>query len=201
MVAGTYRDDIRFPPELSARIASEIEATAWEQSGLLLDIPDVEPDAMYLAAKYADLAADAWESRRDLPHAYLPNRIVDVARRALITRIEAEIRRRAEYARRNNAGDLAGLFDLDHEWEALSGPDSMRLDWLKPEVMLMSAKAALVTMWRFECPECGMSDAELGPLDAHTLLCEVCLEEDKHVRLKRWPVDEELSALPARNAT
>jgi len=56
----------------------------------------------------------------------------------------------------------------------------------------MSTKAALITMWHFECPECGMTDVELGPADTHTLLCELCLEEDTHVRLKRWPLDEDV---------
>jgi hypothetical protein len=50
--------------------------------------------------------------------------------------------------------------------------------------------------WHFECPECGLGSAEFGPADAHAFLCEVCLdEENKHVRLRRWPVD--LSPLPA----
>jgi len=99
------------------------------------------------------------------------------------------------------AGEVPSFFKLNHEEKHLSGPDSARPDWMEPEVMLMSIKATLVAMWRFECPECGMTDAELGPVDTHTLLCEVCLEEDKHVRLKRWPVEEESGALPARRAT
>ena len=50
--------------------------------------------------------------------------------------------------------------------------------------------------WRFQCPECGVSDADLGdPASAEELYCEVCLSEDgKRVRLWRWIVAEEPSA-------
>jgi hypothetical protein len=192
-----------------AVIASEIEAIAWE-SDLLRDIPEVAPDAMYLAAKYAELASEVWEERNDHPPGRLPHQITDTVRRALIPRIEAEIDRRdemvrAEYASRQRAGliDVNGVGATPGYYELLGGRreiprhDSELPAWMRPEVLLMSTRAALITMWHFECPECGITDAELGPTDAHTFLCEVCLEEDRHVRLKRWPVDEESGALTA----
>ena len=214
MAAITDRDELRFPPELSARIASEIEAIAWDETDLLGDIPDVDPDALYLAATYADIAADTWEEREELPQAYLPHRIVDAAKAALKDRIKAEIDRReglvrAEYERRqrdgridfNGVGDVPGYYELDDQQEAFAGPDSGRPDWMEPEVLLMSTRAALVTLWHFECPECGMTDVEVGPIDGNTLLCEVCLEEDdRNVLVKRWPHDERSGALPVRHA-
>lgn len=47
--------------------------------------------------------------------------------------------------------------------------------------------------WHFECPECGMTDEELdGPARAHVVHCEVCLEDERNVRLRRWPVEVEV---------
>jgi hypothetical protein len=203
---------IHYSTAMSERVAREIEGIAWDESDLLRDIPEQAPDAMRLASTYADVAADDWEDRSGLTFGSLPGRIIDTARRALIPRIEAEIERRdclvrAEYARRqregridvNGVGAVPSYYELEDAWQLTPGHGSTVADWLSPEVMLMFVKAALVTMWHFECPECGMTDAELGPADAHTLLCEVCLEDDTHVRLKRWPMDEGLGALPARN--
>jgi hypothetical protein len=205
---------VRFPPTMSEQIAREIEAIAWNESDLLRDIPERSPDATRLASTHAELAADVWEDRNGLSFGSLPGRVIDDAERALVPRIRAEIDRReclvrAEYERRRRAGliDVNGVgsvpsyYELAPEFPARNSiePDSELPDWMHPEVLLMSTKAALITMWHFECPECGMTDAELGPADTHTLLCEVCLEEDTQVRLKRWPVDDDLSALPARH--
>ena len=43
-------------------------------------------------------------------------------------------------------------------------------------------------MYMFLCPECGMSDTEIGHLSAaNDLHCVVCLiDEDRYVRLRRW---------------
>jgi hypothetical protein len=46
--------------------------------------------------------------------------------------------------------------------------------------------------WRFQCPECGIGDEEVGdlvqPFDAY---CIICLEHDGvHVRLRRWEETE-----------
>src|ERR1051326_2743248 len=110
---------IRFPPALSARIAAEVEAIAWNETDLLCDIPEHDPDAMDLAAKYANEAATRWEDSNGRPDGYLPYRIIDPARRALIPRIEAEIDRRerlveGEYRRRPRRGsiDVNGVGDV-----------------------------------------------------------------------------------------
>jgi hypothetical protein len=62
---------------------------------------------------------------------------------------------------------------------------------------MSDADRALIAFWHFQCPECGFSDQETGhhaTIDA--IWCEVCLEEERHVRLRRWPVDP--SGLAAR---
>jgi len=215
MAATADRDALRFPASLSDRIAHELEAIAWTETDLPGDIPRDDPDAMYLAAHYADLAADTWEARNDLPREYLPHRIVDTARQALILRIEAEIARRedlvrAEYERRrraglidaNGVGDVPNYYELAEGEDRKTGPESDQPGWLHPEVSHMAtiARSDIIRAWHFECPECGMTDAELGQADSHVLLCEVCLEDNNYVRLKRWPVDEDLSALAARRA-
>jgi hypothetical protein len=44
------------------------------------------------------------------------------------------------------------------------------------------------TCWHFQCPECGIGDAEFDePASAEQYYCEVCLSEDgRFVRLRRW---------------
>lgn len=51
--------------------------------------------------------------------------------------------------------------------------------------------------WRFQCPECGFGDHEVGHLvNSDEVYCVVCLEEDgRQVRLKQW---EETRADQAR---
>lgn len=43
-------------------------------------------------------------------------------------------------------------------------------------------------VYSFMCPDCGMSDTELGHLVAvDDIHCVVCLiDEDRYVRLRRW---------------
>ncbi len=56
-------------------------------------------------------------------------------------------------------------------------------------------KQTAVPLWHYQCPECGIGDQEAGhlhPVDA--LYCEVCLEDRRQVRLKRWT--SESGALP-----
>jgi hypothetical protein len=211
MAAVTGSDILRFPPRISADIAAEIEAIAWSRTDLLHDIPEQDPDSMYLASMYADAAAELWESDNECPPGYLPLRIIDAARKALIPRIEAEIERRDrlvrdEYDRRlrlgridvNGGGDVPSYYGIeDIEGSAAKpGRESEPTGWMSHEVLIMSIieNWGLTNFWHFECPECGLSSAELGPADAHTYLCEVCMEEDRPVRLRRWPV--ELSPLP-----
>lgn len=47
---------------------------------------------------------------------------------------------------------------------------------------------ASASYWRFQCPECGFGDHEVGHLVApDEIYCVVCLEEDgRLVRLERW---------------
>ena len=155
---------------------------------------------------YADTAAEIWEDENECQQGYLPHRIIDAARRALILRIEGEIGRReelarAEYDRRaraglidsNGVGDVPTYYELEDTSAPISndGRESEPMGWMSPEVRIMSviANRDLTNFWHFECPECGLSSAELGPADVHTYLCEVCLEEDRAVRLRRWPVE------------
>ncbi len=57
--------------------------------------------------------------------------------------------------------------------------------------MSTTTRQTNVPLWHFQCPDCGMGDGEMGHhAQTHVIYCEVCLEEDKHVRLKRWPVDD-----------
>jgi hypothetical protein len=215
-------DAVRFPPALSDRIAAEIEAIAWNESDLLGDIPEDEPDARYLASRYADQAASAWEEANGCPEGYLPYRIVDSARRALVARIEAELARRdhlveAEYRRRlrqgsidaNGVGHTPTFYGLVDEQLAspppkidmASGRESGRPGPITPEVVLMSqfVRKGVVALWHFECPECGFSDAEFGgpASSAESIHCEVCLEDGQTVRLKRWPAEENVPSLRA----
>lgn len=44
-----------------------------------------------------------------------------------------------------------------------------------------------VPLWRYHCPDCGVSDRETGQLAAdHAIYCEVCLEDERYVKLRRW---------------
>ena len=56
-------------------------------------------------------------------------------------------------------------------------------------------KQTAVPLWHYQCPECGIGDQETGHLHpADALYCEVCLEDQRQVRLKRWA--SESGALP-----
>ena len=215
-------DAIRFPPTLSDRIAAEIEAIAWNETDLLGDIPEDDPDTMYLASKYADQAATAWEAANECPEGYLPYRIVDAARQGLVARVNAEIARReriveAEYRRRlrhgsidvNGGGATPTFYGMVDEQLAsappkldmTSGRESDRPGSIGSEVVVMSRfiKKGVVAFWHFECPECGFSDAEFGgpASSGDSIHCEVCLEDGHDVRLRRWPAEEYVPDLQA----
>ena len=53
-------------------------------------------------------------------------------------------------------------------------------------------KQTVLPLWHYQCPECGISDVDVG-LHATTnaIYCEVCLEDQRYVRLKRWQVEED----------
>ncbi len=63
--------------------------------------------------------------------------------------------------------------------------------------MPSTTRRVVVEFWHFRCPDCGIGDGEAGHhATMDMILCEVCLEDGQHVRLRRWPV-EDLSALPS----
>ena len=49
-----------------------------------------------------------------------------------------------------------------------------------------------MALLRFQCPECGFGDYEIGHLTAEDeIYCVVCLEEeDRLIRLQRWEEGE-----------
>lgn len=62
--------------------------------------------------------------------------------------------------------------------------------------MSIPTTRTVVAVWHFQCPECGFGDVEAGcHASLDTIHCEICLEEGRYVRLKRWPVED--SGLPA----
>jgi hypothetical protein len=66
---------------------------------------------------------------------------------------------------------------------------------------MLIKRTALASLWHFECPGCGFTDAEVGhPARADTIHCEVCLEAGIRVRLKRWPADGSSAFLSRRAA-
>ena len=54
-------------------------------------------------------------------------------------------------------------------------------------------------MFRFQCPECGFGDCEVGHLTPEaTIHCVVCLEEEgRLVRLHCWEEEEDQALLRA----
>ena len=58
------------------------------------------------------------------------------------------------------------------------------------EGVMQTTKQTVVHLWHYHCPDCGVGDQETGHLyPKDVLYCEVCLEEDRPVRLRRWPQD------------
>ncbi len=63
--------------------------------------------------------------------------------------------------------------------------------------MSTTTKQTTIPLWHYHCPECGIGDGETGyHAQTHAIYCEVCLEDGRQVKLRRWPVDHESSALP-----
>jgi hypothetical protein len=57
--------------------------------------------------------------------------------------------------------------------------------------MSSTGRGVIIEFWHFRCPECGLGDAEFGyHARSDMILCEICLEEGQHVRLKRWAADD-----------
>ncbi len=57
---------------------------------------------------------------------------------------------------------------------------------------MSAALSVELRCYRYICPECGMTDTELGHLATQDEIhCFVCLvDEQRHVVLRRWHVDE-----------
>ncbi len=56
----------------------------------------------------------------------------------------------------------------------------------------LTTRQTSVPLWHYQCPDCGFGDQDTGyhaPTDA--IYCEICLEDARHVRLKRWQVDHD----------
>ena len=63
--------------------------------------------------------------------------------------------------------------------------------------MSTTTKQTNIALWHYNCPECGIGDAETGyHAQTHAIYCEVCLEDGQHVKLRRWSVDDQSGALP-----
>ncbi len=61
--------------------------------------------------------------------------------------------------------------------------------------MKISTKQTDVALWHYSCPACGVSNMETGyHAPAHMIYCEVCLEDNQRVKLKRWPAEPDSSA-------
>ncbi len=54
----------------------------------------------------------------------------------------------------------------------------------------MTTRQTAVPLWHYQCPECGFGDGDTGYHAAtDAIYCEICLEDARHVRLKRWQAD------------
>ncbi len=59
--------------------------------------------------------------------------------------------------------------------------------------MSTTTKQTVVPLWHYHCPECGFGDKEVGHLAVtDALYCEVCLEDQQRVQLKRWQAADDL---------
>ncbi len=63
--------------------------------------------------------------------------------------------------------------------------------------MKLTVKQTDIPLWHYTCPDCGFGNAELGyHAAAHMIYCEVCLEDGRQVKLRRWVADEESGTPP-----
>jgi hypothetical protein len=61
---------------------------------------------------------------------------------------------------------------------------------------MSTTRQTAITLWHYTCPECGVGDGDTGyHAPTHAIYCEVCLEDNRHVRLKRWPADDNSTTL------
>ena len=66
-------------------------------------------------------------------------------------------------------------------------PESSPFCWPYQEgPMPSTTRRVVVEFWHFRCPDCGIGDGEAGHhATMDMILCEVCLEDGQHVRLRR----------------
>ena len=58
--------------------------------------------------------------------------------------------------------------------------------------MSFTVKQTDIPLWHYSCPDCGLGSAETGyHAQEHMIYCEICLEDARHVKLKRWQADPE----------
>ena len=58
--------------------------------------------------------------------------------------------------------------------------------------MRLVTRHTIVPLWHYQCPQCGIGSAELGEYAvADTIYCEVCIEDERPARLRRWPVEDD----------
>ncbi len=57
--------------------------------------------------------------------------------------------------------------------------------------MRLVTRQTVVPLWHYQCPQCGVGSAETGQFAVKDMIyCEICIEEGKPTRLRRWPVEE-----------
>jgi hypothetical protein len=67
------------------------------------------------------------------------------------------------------------------------GPSTERLPRLGDTIYPCAPLRTRSAMFRFQCPECGMGDLEVGPMAETEIHCVVCLEEHGRViRVHCW---------------
>ncbi len=60
--------------------------------------------------------------------------------------------------------------------------------------MSITIKQTDIPLWHYVCPDCGIGSQDTGyHAPTHMIYCEVCLEDARQVKLKRWPADPESS--------
>jgi hypothetical protein len=63
--------------------------------------------------------------------------------------------------------------------------------------MSVTVKQTAVPLWHYVCPECGFGSAETGHhAPTHMIYCEICLEDDRQVKLRRWQAEQDASSGP-----
>ena len=63
--------------------------------------------------------------------------------------------------------------------------------------MSFTVKQTNVPLWHYTCPDCGFGSEDTGyHAQEHMIYCEICLEDSRHVKLRRWSADDDASGAP-----